>query len=282
MLVLDLKTLDVAMTGVSAALYAAFGYLSYAVLPVLAPVVGIVRFWPVVFIPAVFASLFGPLVGGTGAAIGIFISDVLIHGDPVLSLTVGVPSNFLAFYLLGLISRKGLDWKNTVIGMGIGCSVLVVTGYLMVDPIKVVDYFERLGLSIAISDVTQSINLIVGTFIFTYVLLLVVGYLKPTTRDYGIGSVVGLIVGSAIIGAGIWLYSQVFVLPAVIGGGFELPYYSALILFVWTFITEIPFLVILGPPILEACYKAFPALKPKKGKSELPESNAVMTAREQK
>jgi hypothetical protein len=33
------------------------------------------------------------------------------------------------------------------------------------------------------------------------------------------------------------------------------------ILFIWTFATEIPFILLLGPPVIKACYKAFPSFK---------------------
>lgn len=255
-----MKTLEVVAIGIGAALYAAIGYLSFAVFPVFAPVVGIVRFWPVVFIPAVVAVLFGPLAGGLSAAIGIFISDVLIHGDPLLSLTVGVPSNFFGFYVVGLISKRNLNWRKTVIGLGIGCIILIVTGYLLMDPNLVVDYYAHLGGTVTVSAVLQGINLIVGVFIFSYALVIAVGLLKPKWRSYGIASLMGLILGSAIIGVGIWVYSQLLIMPATFNSAFQLPYYAGLILFVWTFSTEIPFLLILGPPILEACYRAFPSL----------------------
>jgi uncharacterized membrane protein len=263
-----LKTIEVAMAGVGAALYAVIGFLSFQILPVFAPNVGIVRFWPVVFIPAVVAVLFGPLAGGISAAIGIFISDVLIHGDPFLSLTAGVTANFVGFYVLGWLSRKNLSWRKTVIGLGIGCVILIVAAYLLIDPNLVVDYYARLGATITVADVVQGVNLIVGVFIFSYVLVIAVGFLRPKWRSYGIASVIGLITGSAIVGLGVWAYSQVFTLPALFNRTFQLPYYAALILFVWTFATEIPFMILIGPPILEACYKAFPSLRPKQeGKS---------------
>jgi len=257
-----MKTVEVSMAGIGAALYAGVGYLAFSIFPVFAPIVGIVRFWPVVFIPAVVAVLFGPWVGGTSAAIGIFISDVLIHGEPLLSLTAGVTSNFIGFYLVGFLARKNHDWKKTVVGLGIGLSILVVAGYLLIDPNLVVDYFSRLGVTISISDVVQGINLLVGAFIFSYVLVIVFGLLKPRWRNYGIASVVGLLVGSAIIGVGVWGYSQFFTMPKLYNSTYRLPYYAGLILFVWTFTTEIPFFILLGPPILEACYKAFPSLNP--------------------
>ncbi|MCD6236123.1 MAG: hypothetical protein J7J94_03950, partial [Thaumarchaeota archaeon] len=95
-------SLEASLIAVNAALYAAFGYLTY--LGLFAPVFGTVRFWPAVIIPAVFSVLFSPRIGGVGAAVGIFISDMLIHGNPLLSLTVGVPSNFIGFYLIGFLA----------------------------------------------------------------------------------------------------------------------------------------------------------------------------------
>jgi hypothetical protein len=127
-----------------------------------------------------------------------------------------------------------------------------------------VDYYMRLGVTeVTISAVLQGINLIVGVVVFSYALVLAVGFLKPKWRSYGVASIIGLLVGSVIIGVGIFAYSQVFLMPAAFNQAFQFPYYVALILFLWTFATEIPFLIILGPPILEACYKAFPMLAPK-------------------
>ena len=110
---------EIMLTGICGALYAVIGYLIYIFLPITAPGIGIVRFWPSVVIPSVFAVLFGPMVGGLGAAIGIFVSDTLIHNDPLLSLTVGVISNFIGFYLIGLISRKTINWNKTLMISGI-------------------------------------------------------------------------------------------------------------------------------------------------------------------
>jgi len=257
-----MKTLEVAMAGIGAALYAGVGWVAFSVFPVFAPAVGIVRFWPVVFIPAVVAALFGPRAGGISAAIGIFISDVLIHGDPLLSLTAGVTSNFLGFYLVGLISRKNLDWKKVAAGLGVGLSILVVAAFLVANANVVVDYYARLGAEISASDVVQGITLLAAAFIFSYALVIAIWFVKPSWRNFGIASVVGLMVGSAIIGVGVWGYSQLFVLPKLFNSQFQLPYYAGLILYVWTFATEIPFFLILGPPIIEASYRAFPFLKP--------------------
>ncbi|MEM3087614.1 MAG: hypothetical protein QXP20_00590 [Candidatus Bathyarchaeia archaeon] len=51
-----MKPLEAITISLNAALYAAFGYLTY--LGIFTPVIGVVRFWPAVIIPAVFATLF--------------------------------------------------------------------------------------------------------------------------------------------------------------------------------------------------------------------------------
>ena len=98
------KSVEISAVAINAALYATLGYMTY--LGLFTPVIGVVRFWPAVIVPGFFSVVYGPLVGGIGAAIGIFISDLLIHGNALLSLTVGVPANFLGFYTLGALARK--------------------------------------------------------------------------------------------------------------------------------------------------------------------------------
>ena len=92
---------DLALCAMNGALYATVGYTTY-----LGIVVFGVRFWPAVVAPATFSVLFGPMVGGVGASIGIFIADMLTHGMALLSLSVGVPANFACFYIIGLLSGQ--------------------------------------------------------------------------------------------------------------------------------------------------------------------------------
>ncbi|MEM2110668.1 MAG: hypothetical protein QXX08_02185 [Candidatus Bathyarchaeia archaeon] len=247
-----MKALNIALIGICGALYGAVGWLIFLFLPITTPGIGIVRFWPSVVIPAVFAVLFGPMVGGFGAAIGIFISDLLIHGDPLLSLTAGVTSNFIGFYLVGHISRKTLDWTKMV----------AITSVFSLIGSAVLEYVLLTYVSL------NAAILFIGLFVASYSIMIAIGYSWLDWRSYGIASVLGLGVGSAIIGFGVWAYSQFFILPPVLGGGFQLPLYVAFIWLIWTFATEIPFLVILGPPILKACFKAFPSLNPIKKKEQ--------------
>ncbi len=242
-----MKTLDIAMIGVGATLYAIVGVLTN--LGVISPVVGVVKFWPAVIVPGIFAVLFGPLVGGTSAAIGIFISDMIQpgHGIPLLSLTVGCTSNFAGFYLIGLISGRKMEWRNILLALFAGSIILtVMTGYLFV-----IELIDMAVLLLFLGVLFASVAIVIG-----------VGYWKPEWKSYGLGSVIGLLVGSMIIGFGLWAYSQFLDLPLT---GFirNAPFYAIFLWTVWTFATEIPFLVTIVPPIVKACYKAFPSLAPK-------------------
>lgn len=241
-----MRTLDVAATALNAALYTAFGYLFYYILPLTAPGLGLVRFWPQVIIPAAFAALFGPWVGGIGAAIGIFISDMLIHGNPILSLMAGVTSNFAGFFIIGYVAKRNVEWKIPMLIFGIISALLVgITQFILVPELFSVT--EGLVFS--------------GIILGTYAVLLIVVLLSSKWRSYEVGCMIGLLVGSAIIGTMVPVFSQMFVMP----GKTELTpltVSAGLWYLVWTFSTEIPFLIILGPPILEACQRAFPALKP--------------------
>jgi len=239
------------MTGVSAALYAIVGYLTN--LGIVSPVVGVVRFWPSVVVPAAFAVLFGPWVGGISAAIGIFISDMVHpgHGIALLSFTVGVPSNFAGFFLIGLISRRNMEWRHIAIALIVGSATVIgMIGYLF---------------SIALLTIEVA-ALFLGVFIACCAIVIGVGLWKPEWKSYGIASVVGLFVGSAYIGFGLWAYSQFLPLPLALGWERNAPFYASFLWLVWTFATEIPFLITIVPPILKACYKAFPSLAPQHGK----------------
>jgi hypothetical protein len=60
------KPLEPVLIAMNAALYAGVGYLTF--LGIFAPVVGTVRFWPSVVIPAVFAVVYSPRIGALGQA----------------------------------------------------------------------------------------------------------------------------------------------------------------------------------------------------------------------
>jgi uncharacterized membrane protein len=248
---MKMKASDVAMIGVCAALYAVVGRLTD-----LGITVGGVAFWPAAVIPAVFAVLFGPLTGGIGAAIGIFIRDMLFHGDALLSLSAGVTANFAGFFILGHISRSTLNWKKISSSAVMG-SVIIAAGLLLPTvllPSESVAYFAGTFSSLEI------IILFILTVVASLLITVVIAKLWPEWKNYGVGSVTGLGIGSAIIAVVVWAYSQLFFSPQ---GYFKAPIPSSFIpiIFVWTFATEIPFILLLGPPIIKACYKAYPSLR---------------------
>ena len=181
------KSLELTLIALNAALYSLVGFLTFFGI-----VIYNVRFWPAVIIPATFAILFGPYIGGVGAAIGIFISDVLYgHHDALLSLLVGVPSNFLGFYIIGKLANHKSSYIRMIIA-----------------------------------------------------------------------SIIGLGVGSFIIGIGLWGYSNIFILPPlspdVPTTGWTI--YIGLVSALWTFISEIPFLIFIVPPLVKILDNALPDL----------------------
>jgi uncharacterized membrane protein len=244
-----MKTLDVAMIAVCAALYAVVGRLTD-----LGVTVGGVAFWPAAVIPAIFAVLFGSWTGGIGAAIGIFIRDMIFHGDPLLSLSAGVTANFVAFFLIGYVSRTNLDWKKLITSTVIG-GIVIAVGLLLPTILLPTESTSFTGLS-----QLDSIILFVVTVVVSIPIIMIIAKFRREWRNYAVGSVIGAGVGSAIIATVVWAYSQVFFSST---GYFKAPIPSSFIpiIFVWTFATEIPFILLIGPPIIKACYKAFPSLK---------------------
>jgi hypothetical protein len=71
-----------------------------------------------------------------------------------------------------------------------------------------------------------------------------------------------MLFGAAIIGITVPLFIQYFT------GGAALTLPIALSTFFFTFFTEIPFVIVLGPPIISAIYRAFPTLMRKNSESD--------------
>jgi len=241
---------ELVLTSVCGALYASVGFATF--FGIFAPVFGVVRFWPAVIVPGLFALIFGPRVAATGGAIGIFISDFLIHGDALLSLTVGVPSNFLGYYVLGLIAnRRQLG--------GSRLRLLSIVAWLVSSLSFAYFYFVLLEQPV---DLTGSlVSALVSVAMF---LPLAWGMVKgeDVYLRFGLASAVGLGLASTYIGLGVWAYSQIFALPpAVMGGQPKLPIFAAILLGFWTYCTEIPFLVAIVPPLHKAVIGAIPSLR---------------------
>jgi uncharacterized membrane protein len=230
-------SMQVLSTSVNAALYAALGVFS-ANLPTFFGV----RIWPQVFVPAAFSVLFGPGVGGIGAAIGIFLSDVLFgHHDALLSLLVGVPSNFVGFFLIGILTnRPGLAGKRATFLLSILFPV-VLAAYGI--------YLSR-----------QFLYALVG--VVSVIAILTFAILRNRWAVFEAAASIGLGVGSLIIGFGLVAYSSLFTLPAVLGlGNGSLPLAFAYASTAFTYLSEIVPLVVLTPPIVAASRAAFPSLR---------------------
>jgi hypothetical protein len=240
-------SLMLAATAVNAALYAAVGAL-WTLFPVTA--FG-VRFWPQVFVPATFGVLFGPWTGGVGAAIGIFLADVIYgHHDALLSLLVGVPSNFLGFFIIGWAGHKSLT----------GAARLILLFVSLLIPVALAVYGIVLLTAPTGFSNPQVLVAIIGLIAVVTTVGLTV--LRNRWADFEIAASIGLGLGSIWIGLGIVAYSSFFALPAVLGlGGKSLPITFAYGTIAFTYLSEIPFLVLLTPPVVAACRAAFPSLR---------------------
>jgi hypothetical protein len=235
---------DVAIIALCAAVYAVVGYLTSFGLSF-----GGVAFWPAAFVPAIFAVLFG-----IGAAIGIFIRDVVVIGQPLLSFTVGVPANFAAFFLIGYFAHTQLDRKKTLLSLIIGIGV-ILAGLLLPTVFLTSESASYTGLSTETVVILFSVVMAVSFILFAAI----TKYWKEF-RSFGVGSITGMAVGALIVAFGVWAYSQLLFGP---NGYFTAPLSASIasLVFVWTFVTEIPFVLLVSPPVVKACQGAFPFLR---------------------
>jgi hypothetical protein len=238
-----LKTQDIAVIGICAALYAIVGISTANV-----NFFGI-GFLPAVVIPAVFAMLYGPWVGGISGAIGIFIRDMFVHGNAALSLVAGVPPNFILFFLIGYISYRNISLKQALAGV-----IVAAVGLLAPTIILLPDITAYTGLSTEVFLLSFTL-----TFILSLAIIAAVAVRWKEWRSYAIAAVVGQAVGAGLLSITVWGVSPLFL------SFFEAPLSASLIfpIFVWTFATELPFILLAGPPIIKICLRAFPSLKRK-------------------
>ena len=251
-----IKAFDVAIVALCAALYAVVGYLTSFGLSF-----GGVAFWPAAFVPAIFAVLFGAWKGGIGAAIGIFIRDVIVIGQPLLSLTAGVTSNFVMFFLIGYFAHTKLDRKKTLLSLIIGVAV-ILAGLLLPTVFLPTESLGYTKLSTETIVILFSVIMAVSLILFAGI----VKYWKEF-RSFGVGAIIGQATGAMIVALGVWAYSQLFYSP---NGYFASPLSAsfASLIFVWTFATEIPFVLLVSPPVVKACQAAFPFLRQSKPTEE--------------
>jgi hypothetical protein len=238
-----LKTQDIAVIGICSALYAIVGISTANV-----NFFGI-GFLPAVVIPAVFAMLYGPWVGGISGAIGIFIRDMFVHGNAALSLVAGVPPNFILFFLIGYISYRNISLKQALAGV-----IVAAVGLLAPTILLLPDITAYTGLSTEVFLLSFTL-----TFFLSLAIIAAVAVRWKEWRSYAIAAVIGQAVGAGLLSITVWGVSPLFL------SFFGAPLSASLIfpIFVWTFATELPFILLAGPPIIKICYRAFPNLRRK-------------------
>ena len=110
---------------------------------------GFGQFRPAVVIPAFFATIFGPMSGGAGAAIGTLIVDSVKHGRIYEgSLIAAVPGNFIGFYLFGYFLKKKFTWERFILASNLTLTIAnFIVAFLYVFAFKVL-YAHTLNLHI--------------------------------------------------------------------------------------------------------------------------------------
>lgn len=160
-------SLQIVVTAVNAALYAVGAFAtSYIPSPW-----GVGQFRPAVVIPAFFATIFGPWVGGIGAAMGTLIADSVKHGQLYPgSLIAAVPGNFIGFFLFGYFLRRKFNWARfiTITNITLVIANLIVA-FLYIFAFKIL-YANAPGFTALSLDAL--IMLSIGLTIFWFVTML--------------------------------------------------------------------------------------------------------------
>jgi len=190
------QALTLSLISVNAALYA----VAIAVTSPIPTPWGVGHFRPGVVAPAFFAVVFGPIVGGVGAAIGTFLGDLALSffglTTPLLSLIAGVPGNFVGFYVLGWLVSKHRSLASFMLSNFIALIVGNLTAAL-----GVLAYFWFVIPDWALWPIDLKVSVVVGLTLFwvaTMVVFVVplvpvlVKYTEPTLVRMGVRGVSGL------------------------------------------------------------------------------------------
>ena len=222
------RALTLSLISITAALYA----VAIAITSPIPTPWGIGHFRPGVVIPAFFSVVFGPVVGGIGAAIGCFIGDFALSffglTTPLLSLIAGVPGNLVGFYLLGwLVSKKG-SLSSFILS-----NFMALTVGNLVAALGVLAYFWFVVPEWALWPTDLKITVVIGLTLFWVVTMVVfvvplvpilVAYVEPTLRKIGVKGVSNLswdspvrLVRSSMLLA--LILAAIYVLVAFVPGG---------------------------------------------------------------
>ena len=89
-----------------------------------------------IFLPAYMAVTCDTLPVAIGAGLGTFVGDFFVQTNLTLSLTAGVPANFLAFLLFGWFVKRYKSWPSfvaaTVIFFSLGNLVAAILVFLFI------------------------------------------------------------------------------------------------------------------------------------------------------
>ncbi len=184
------------------------------------------QFRPAVVIPALFATIFGPLPAGIGAALGTLIADSIKHGYLYPgSYLAAVPGNFIGFYLFGYIVRK-FTWSRFIVASNVTltvANVIVAALYVVVfkilylsDPKYVAFSSEAVGLFILGLTIWWFVTMLPFVLLVTPVLIRVIATAFPSlvtedVRVHGLGeeiptttfSMAMLVPGLLMLGIGV-------------------------------------------------------------------------------
>jgi len=190
------KSISLTLISINAALYAV---AIAATSPIPTPW-GVGNFRPGVVIPAFFSVVFGPFVGGIGAAIGCFLGDFSLSffglTTPLLSLVAGVPGNFVGFYVLGWLYTKRHSLSSFILSNFIALFV----GNL-VAALGVLAYFLYIVPTWAVWSINLQVAVVVGLTLFWVTTMVVfvtplvpvlVIYIEPTLSKIGVKGVSNL------------------------------------------------------------------------------------------
>ena len=190
------KTLLLALISINAALYA----VAKTITSFIPTPWGVGQFAPGVVVPAFFSVVFGPFVGGVGAAIGCFLGDFALSffglTTPLLSLVAGVPGNFVGFYVLGWLYTK----RRSLSSYFLTNFVALFIGNL-VAALGVLAYFLYIVPTWASWPTNLQIAVVMGLTLFwvttmvvfvTPLVPLLVIYIEPTLSKMGIKGVSNL------------------------------------------------------------------------------------------
>ncbi len=172
---------------------------------------------------------------------------MFVHGIPLLSLSAGVPPNFILFFLIGYIAHRNISLKQAIAGVTVAAIGLLVPAIVFLP-----DFSAFTGLSPEAFFAAFFLTVILSLAAIT-----VAAVRWKEWRSYAIAAVIAEAAGAGLLSVTVWAVSPLFLQYFTAG---PIPVSFVVPIFVWTFATELPFILLVGPPIIKACYRAFPNL----------------------